>query len=363
MNMKTESNKDPFEQEIRRISAEFELDILRIVKIRSMITSLREVVDDESVMVREKTSELVSILNGLRGDLDKVSGGVSYLADRGSDSIDTEDIISNIDHHKSSIIRISNEIEMNSGKNISRLESLFDTYSSELLAYKDILDTRIKDLYEDIRRNRPKEAQTESTAHGRQNNKTEERTDKVQRDSGLPFISGADSNNKKQGNSFLQVIPRRFLVATALIIAALSLYSYQSFYNGTEGQTDSTDNIVTTRNGDTVKDTSDSAEPLSENIDISKGEGSEAGPKEPNEISSEDPGLGQGAYREKETYILRVRGANIRSGPGRGYEIVTVVRSGDILEKSPGETERWMKVKTEDGLEGWIAKSLTQKVE
>ncbi|NNJ10378.1 SH3 domain-containing protein [Chloroflexales bacterium ZM16-3] len=51
---------------------------------------------------------------------------------------------------------------------------------------------------------------------------------------------------------------------------------------------------------------------------------------------------------------LIVVDANMRSGPGLGFDIVTVVRVGSSIALSERQGE-WYAVRTADGLEGWMS--------
>jgi SH3-like domain-containing protein len=55
--------------------------------------------------------------------------------------------------------------------------------------------------------------------------------------------------------------------------------------------------------------------------------------------------------------VVKKKGVNIRSGPGTGYRVVGKARYGVVfrtLERRNG----WVKVKHEDGLTGWVERSL-----
>lgn len=60
-------------------------------------------------------------------------------------------------------------------------------------------------------------------------------------------------------------------------------------------------------------------------------------------------------------FTLKASAANLRTGPGTGYEVITVVKEG-VTFKDTGETSRhWKKVKLENGTEGWISGKLIKK--
>lgn len=63
-----------------------------------------------------------------------------------------------------------------------------------------------------------------------------------------------------------------------------------------------------------------------------------------------------------QTYEVITDAANIRSGAGSRYSEVGVLQKGDRVTKI-GESRGWYEVRTEDGQEGFIAKSLLERVE
>jgi len=61
------------------------------------------------------------------------------------------------------------------------------------------------------------------------------------------------------------------------------------------------------------------------------------------------------------TYTVIGVGANVRSGPGMGNDVVTVVKEGDVFSGT-GETQgRWVRIRTSDGSEGWISTKVIQE--
>jgi SH3 domain-containing protein len=66
---------------------------------------------------------------------------------------------------------------------------------------------------------------------------------------------------------------------------------------------------------------------------------------------------------QKKLLTVIALSANIRGGPGRTYPIFSVVKEGDILEGVNGENGNWIKVKTRDGVVGWISKELVREID
>jgi len=62
------------------------------------------------------------------------------------------------------------------------------------------------------------------------------------------------------------------------------------------------------------------------------------------------------AGKEKRV-IVKVNTANMRTGPGKNYELVATVKYGVVFTPLKKESS-WIKVKHEDGTTGWIYKDL-----
>lgn len=61
---------------------------------------------------------------------------------------------------------------------------------------------------------------------------------------------------------------------------------------------------------------------------------------------------------KKSHRIVTARKANLRTGPGTGYRIVTTLVQHEVV-RTLGSRGTWAQVESEDGLKGWLAKSLT----
>jgi hypothetical protein len=93
---------------------------------------------------------------------------------------------------------------------------------------------------------------------------------------------------------------------------------------------------------------------------------------------SHEPPEGENAEQKKESYIEREQtkpigkkillqvgdpGANLRSGPGINFSVISTAYPGDKLEYLNEQRGIWMKIKTKDEEEGWISKKLVREVD
>jgi len=62
-------------------------------------------------------------------------------------------------------------------------------------------------------------------------------------------------------------------------------------------------------------------------------------------------------------YTVTGPGANIRSGPGMGYDVVTEARGGETLASTGEVRGRWIKVSVPGGGEGWISSKLLREAQ
>lgn len=62
-------------------------------------------------------------------------------------------------------------------------------------------------------------------------------------------------------------------------------------------------------------------------------------------------------FHDKKTMIIKVDNANMRSGPGKNYDIIATVKKGVVF--TPVESQgNWIKVSYKNDITGWIYNSL-----
>ncbi len=64
-----------------------------------------------------------------------------------------------------------------------------------------------------------------------------------------------------------------------------------------------------------------------------------------------------------ESYTVVGVGANVRSGPGMGNDVVTYVKEGDVFRGLGEKQGRWVKIETPDGKEGWISTKVIREID
>ena len=64
----------------------------------------------------------------------------------------------------------------------------------------------------------------------------------------------------------------------------------------------------------------------------------------------------------QEKLLITTLGTKIRKGPGKRYSVVSVVKKGETVEWLDEEHRGWIKIKTQDGREGWIRKELVREI-
>jgi SH3-like domain-containing protein len=56
-------------------------------------------------------------------------------------------------------------------------------------------------------------------------------------------------------------------------------------------------------------------------------------------------------------HIVKSRTANIRSGPGTKFKVIGQASNGDLL-RTRSKRSTWVQVQAEDGVKGWVSRSL-----
>lgn len=368
MKRKKSEKSNIAEEQLNRISSEFELDMLRLIKTRSMLSTTSEIISEHSRTAREGLNELQSELNEFNSRLLDITKGIATKYDDPSLQGSLNDILTSVEDCRNRTRKVKNELDKQIETNLAKLDSLNSFYGMELQAFQQELDTRIRELRAALTNEITVAGNSQDDRYVKPFAETKAKTAEY-----VPKDHKSDTVGKTGvlGINYL-FFPRRYIAATILIFLALLVYIYQTLYlpSGMDERavdvniSDEPASSVVAGSGDSSIETG--TQQGTEGVEIPSGS-----IKTPDEMllqADTTPELGgqdntaSEISEHKALYSVIARGANIRSGPGTGYQVLSVVRKGEVLESSDGETERWIKVITGQGQEGWIAKGLIREV-
>ena len=98
-----------------------------------------------------------------------------------------------------------------------------------------------------------------------------------------------------------------------------------------------------------------------ETAEVKTGDGAEPAETAAESPPEETPSTTAAATGASTMYTVTGPGANIRSGPGMGYDVVTEVRGGQALASTGEVHGRWIQVTVPGGGEGWISSKLLRE--
>jgi|GEM_PF-5221493 len=381
-----DNNKTIVEDQLKRISSDFELDILRLIKTQSMISTTSEIINRESDAIKDRSNDFQNVLNEFSDKIHDLSRNLSNHENAVPLQKNINDILSAIEDYRSRTRKIRDEVDRVTNENMSKLDSLHEFYSMELQAFQEGLDTRIQELQKNIigtiydKHDILQPTESESSDMEREPLKTiwTEKPPAAGKEELIADKPKKKANNKKE-------VSKSYIAASVLVLIAVAIYLFQvfspekiGFFTGPVPAGDQKQLNHSEKPKKTVApDKKVQPNILKHNEKVNTLEKSDhegriskvqipenTVPVQHNVSSPKKAGI-ENNIEDKlvkvDLYELRVKGANVRSGPGKGYKVVTVLRTGDTFIRTRGETDRWMKIKTEDDQIGWIAKSLVRK--
>ncbi|NIP31633.1 MAG: SH3 domain-containing protein [Candidatus Dadabacteria bacterium] len=383
-----------FEKKLNQLSSNFELDLLRLIKTQSFISMTKDVMGKEVNTLRTKSTDFQKKLKEFsiktieleeelsRLDVNNTDYKNKYLQNLREilhDCRDYSDVLSK---------------DLNTGltDNIEKLDSLHRFYLMEMEVFRKELDNRIGILQKQFSDTAKEDSLlSDNIDHDIYNIYDR----KVYENSGVNFdemglddiqelseediivdeiISSSESNLENEsdlsGNNY-----GYFLFFVLLIVAfGLGYYNFDKIDKSTYTLRHKLLNVL---NIDMFRNEKESSMNTSFNEDIKskeldneilqnkrldKSSGVEKVKSENiNELKTND---GDNPSKESsDTYVITGKYANIRTGPSIYYDLV-VTMMPDQKMKSLGEYNgHWLKVRTNDGKEGWISGKLIKKTD
>lgn len=365
-----DTNKDELiEEKLQRISSDFELDVLRLIKTQSMLSLSKQVIDGEfrsvkskSDLIQNKLNELSIRIESLKKMYDEPVGARNLS--QGSRSIYFDELSKIIDDYFEGFTNLQNDLNEGSVKASERLDSLHYFYKSELQAYKEQIDSRLEGIRNDfLGKLNDMETASEFAVD----------TLEARREKSSELFS---SNNQETGfvkeKTTQEISDDNFLKfgIAGLILASLMMFSalYMIDFRGVKSLIGS---ITQTNNS--VKHNQDNEQDINQEKKLSKpiNKSDERIVNKENalidvdsDININNNSLNSDLIVKKFPADLKVKinRANFRNGPGKRYNVIGVLTKGEKVLSLNKDKGIWTKIKTRDGVEGWVAEKLLERI-
>ena len=378
--MSDEEKKDSsIEEQVVRISNNFESDILRLIKTQSMIKTSGGIINEEveylnstAGLLNEKLSELNTKTNEL-SDLLQVSFQDKDLSQTHV-GLYINEFIDSIAKERSEIDSLKQQLSARIKGGSEKLNSLQQFYIAELEAFQQEVDSGLTTIHEDIKTRMQEELEPAPQPEPEQEPTPPSTAEESEPEQGPePAIEEpieneeeyyqkmfASSNNQNgeqdSGDKFL------YIALGFLLLCAVGFLGYYFKYikPNTGGEMVMLEELYKEEPQDAPFE-AEKNEPQ-QNNENSDSLAVEKNSSDPGEYIISEGGTPADLNSGSEfNYLVRVKRANMRNGPGRNYGVVSVVTYGTRVALLNEQSGIWTKIRLADGNEGWVAKKLLSK--
>ena len=364
------------EEQVARISGNFESDILRLIKAQSMIKTSSGIIGEEIQYLGSKTKQI-------QDKLDELNLKASELSDFLQVSFQDKDLSSThvgiyLNEFISSVAKENNEINSIKQELADRLKngsenlnSLHKFYIAELEAFQQEVDSGLTNIREEIKEKMDEELNL-ALVEDIHEEVEEEPLEQIETEEEYyqKIFAGNNAQNGEQESEdkFL------YIALGFLLLCAVGFMGYyfkyirfntpgemvvlEELYNRDPQKENQTEQInVNTDNapipGVENKGT-ESLKSVSQSMNVK--------PSESEEYMLSENGTSNPKVIEADfNHTVVVKRANVRNGPGKNYIIVSVLSNGSRVALLDENLGIWTKIKLRDGREGWVAKRLISK--
>ncbi|MEW6143852.1 MAG: SH3 domain-containing protein [Thermodesulfobacteriota bacterium] len=439
--MKGDIDKDLAQENLKRISANFELELLRLIKTLNLISQSKELYKGQITFIQALTDKYKLRLSDFTIrllDLERKSREPAPAADSENlfatprESPLTPASVAGIVYEiRDYLNEISGDIEKNKNEYLQKLDSIYSVYNLQLGASQTDLDLKLRELQKEIAR------VAESNGSGiDEKGKTEEVTGidyvkpslrqpetvkpaeaETPRARNIDYIgpdeprketprkappqaaatpkakpeikstpktaSAEDDKETKIKNSYVigaGLVILGVIVGVLFYDMLMRMWGVEEVpvsgvktYSATEARKEPAAQApaaVTKEEVIAPEAPGKAADAVKQNnniLPIAKPEAVIDGEKAEEAAEVKPPSLPLKTENQPETrpaeptagasvnYTVIGVGANVRSGPGMGNDVVTVVKEGDVFKGLGEKQGRWVKIQAPDGKEGWIS--------
>lgn len=434
--MKGDIDKEFAQENLKRISANFELELLRLIRTLNLISQSKELYKGQITFIQALTDKYKLGLSDFTIrllDLDRNSREPSKPHDAENlfgapvkPSLTPADVAGIVHDIREYLNEISTEIERNKDEYLNKLDSVYSVYNLQLGASQTDLDVKLRELQKEISRaaesngagigdkEKPEAVtgidyvkptlQQPETVKPRARNIDYIGPDEPEKQAPrkAPPQAAADVKPKPEIKSTAKTaaaesdkdarIKNSYVIGAGLlilgIIVGVLFYDMLMRMWGVEEVSvvdAETYSVPSARKEpsavsppavgkDNVKAPGDKAldnKPLppAKPADEVKADKAQA----PAQTKAQPPALlnvkvpveapAAKTAGSSESYTVVGVGANVRSGPGMGNDVVTFVKEGDVFKGLGEKQGRWVKIETPDGKEGWISTKVIRETD
>jgi hypothetical protein len=371
------------EEQVARISGNFESDILRLIKTQSMIKTSSGIIGEEIKYLGSKTKLI-------QDKLDELNVKTSELNDFLQVSFQDKDIstthvglylnefISSITKENNEINSIKQELADRLKNGSEKLNFLHKFYIAELEAFQQEVDSGLSNIREEIKEKMDEELNLalvediDEEVEEINEEVEEEPLEQIENEEEY-YLKMFASNNAQNGE---QELEDKFLYIALgfLLLCAVGFLGYyfkyirlntpgemvvlEELYNQDSQKEIEAELLNNNTDNDAIPEVENkgtkSRQPVSQSMNVKPSELEEY-------ILSESGTSNPSVFKADFNHTVVVKRANVRNGPGKNYGIVSVLSNGTSVALLDENMGIWTKIKLLDGREGWVAKRLITK--
>ncbi len=384
------------EERIKKVSSEFEIDLIRLLKTNSYVSNLGNLTKENSNYIKFKLTEIKDILRQFSNKLYEVERSLNFQTDDTPDQKNIElfdDLRSEIINHQNSINAILAKIENDERDLTNKIDTLFKHYSLEIEATQKELDYRLNSLQKEFIEFTPSSTVKEVLV--------EKKQEQIMGDTG---INEDTAVNRKVFNQAIIYVIVLVVLGALIFIGIINLKDKKSIIS--KKTLDTKDEKINNKKNDYYINNIDT--PKSEEKKLTKRNVVDNGSRKSSKFAADELNKdskeitkvsnlykNELKYKPMNLYIKNVDtpkseekkltkkdstnsktveiikpvqkpeylmvkgvGANVREGPGINYPVVFIVESGQEFIDLNEKKGILLKIKMNDGREGWISSKL-----